>query len=74
MRVKIIIEKEENGQGYHAYCPALKGCHSCGDTLKETKKNIKEAIALYLEPEEKEIERQIKLHKTLHPIIMRVAV
>jgi predicted RNase H-like HicB family nuclease len=27
----IIFEKEADG-GYHVYCPALKGCHSQGDT------------------------------------------
>ena len=43
----IVIEPDENA--FHAYVPALPGCHSCGDTLEEAKTNIKEAIELYLE-------------------------
>ena len=35
--------------GYAAFVPALPGCHTQGETLEETERNIKEAIALYLE-------------------------
>ena len=35
--------------GYVAFAPALPGCHTQGETLEETEKNIKEAIELYLE-------------------------
>jgi predicted RNase H-like HicB family nuclease len=44
----VILEREEDG-GYHAYCPALKGCHSQGDALEEAVANIREAIEAYLE-------------------------
>ncbi|MBI1869959.1 MAG: type II toxin-antitoxin system HicB family antitoxin [Chlamydiae bacterium] len=44
----VIIEHEEEG-GYHAFCPALKGCHSQGETYEEIIKNIEEAIKLYIE-------------------------
>lgn len=44
----VIFEKEQDG-GYHASCPALKGCHSQGDTFEEASGNITEAIALYIE-------------------------
>jgi len=43
-----IIEREESG-GYHAFCPALRGCHSQGETYEETVKNITETIQLYIE-------------------------
>ena len=43
-----IIEREEGG-GYHAFCPALRGCHSQGETYEETIQNITEAIQLYIE-------------------------
>ncbi len=48
MRYTVIFEREPDG-GYHAFCPALKGCHSQGDTLEEAQKNIQEAVFLYLE-------------------------
>ncbi len=44
----VILEREENG-AYHAFCPALKGCHSHGDTLEAAVTNIREAIEVYLE-------------------------
>jgi len=44
----VFLEKESDG-GYPAFCPALKGCHSQGDSLEETIENITEAIELYLE-------------------------
>jgi predicted RNase H-like HicB family nuclease len=44
----VIFEKEEAG-GYHASCPALKGCHSQGDSFEEASANISEAIELYIE-------------------------
>jgi predicted RNase H-like HicB family nuclease len=48
MRYTTILEPEQEG-GYHAFVPALKGCHSQGDTIEEAIQNIKEAIELYLE-------------------------
>lgn len=47
-RYTIILEREVDG-GYHAYCPALKGCHSQGDTVDEAVDNIREAMEVYLE-------------------------
>ena len=48
MRYTVILEPEEEG-GFHIWCPALKGCHSQGDTKEEALDNIQEAIAAYLE-------------------------
>ncbi|MHB9026732.1 MAG: type II toxin-antitoxin system HicB family antitoxin [Armatimonadota bacterium] len=44
----VILEREEEG-GYHAFAPALKGCHSQGETLEDAIANITEAIQLYIE-------------------------
>ena len=48
----IVIEGEtfpDGGQAYHAYCPALKGCHTWGHTSGEAMVNIQEAIELYVD-------------------------
>ena len=45
---EVVLEPEEDG-GYHVFCPALKGCHSCGATKEEAMERIKEAIELWLE-------------------------
>jgi len=44
---RIIIESDK--RGFHGYVPALKGCHTWGRTIAETKKYLQEAIALYIE-------------------------
>jgi predicted RNase H-like HicB family nuclease len=49
MNLKIVLEPSEDG-GYTVIVPSLPGCISEGDTKDEAIKNIKEAIALYLEP------------------------
>jgi predicted RNase H-like HicB family nuclease len=49
----VVLEPEEDG-GFHAYVPELKGCHSCGMTVEEALYNIREAIELYLEPDEEQ--------------------
>lgn len=48
LRYTVILEHEQDG-GYHAFVPALKGCHSQGDTVEEAMANIREAIEVYLE-------------------------
>ena len=47
--LKVVFEPSEEG-GYTAHVPALPGCISEGDTLDEARRNIREAIALYLQP------------------------
>ncbi len=49
MLLKAIFEPSDEG-GFTVYVPSLPGCISEGDTLDEARANIREAIALYLEP------------------------
>ena len=42
---------EENDGGYSVSVSALPGCFSQGDTFEEAKKNVQEAIEVYLEDE-----------------------
>ena len=48
MRYIVILEPEAEG-GFHVWCPALKGCHSQGETREEAVANIREAMAAYME-------------------------
>ncbi|MDD2755909.1 MAG: type II toxin-antitoxin system HicB family antitoxin [Methanothrix sp.] len=43
MNFKVILQEAEEG-GFIVSCPALPGCHSQGDSMKEALENIKEAI------------------------------
>ena len=47
MEYTIIIEKAKGN--YSAYCPDLPGCISTGNTIEETKENMREAIQLHIE-------------------------
>ncbi|MDO9300634.1 MAG: type II toxin-antitoxin system HicB family antitoxin [Anaerolineales bacterium] len=43
----VVIEPDEHG--FHAYVPALPGCHSFGETVEEAQANIHEAMELHVE-------------------------
>lgn len=47
-RYTTIFAPQPDG-GFHVYCPALRGCHSEGDSLDEAAANIREAVEAYLE-------------------------
>ena len=44
----VFYERVPEG-GYVAFVPMLPGCHTQGETLEETERNVAEAIELYLE-------------------------
>lgn len=46
-KVELIVEPDDIG--FHAYCPALKGLHTCGETGEEALRNAKDAATAYLE-------------------------
>lgn len=48
LKYDVVFEEQPDG-GYTAIVPSLPGCISEGDTLEESKINIKEAITAYLE-------------------------
>ena len=55
LRLRIILEPSDEG-GYTVIVPALPGCISEGDTREDALKNIQEAITLYLEPIEDDLD------------------
>jgi predicted RNase H-like HicB family nuclease len=46
-RYAIVIERARNN--YCAFVPDLPGCVSTGKTINETKRHIREAIAMHIE-------------------------
>lgn len=54
MKLMVVLEPSEEG-GYTVYVPSLPGCISEGNTKEEAMANIKEAIELYLEPVEDDL-------------------
>ena len=50
MTFRIVLEFDPETKSYSAVCPELPGCASAGDTEAEARRNIEEAIRLYLTP------------------------
>jgi len=54
MTFKVVVKQGEDGY-FVANCPSLKSCWTQGKTKEEALGNIREAIALYLEPAPKDL-------------------
>ena len=65
MKIKVIIGKGEDGY-LVSRCASLKSCWSQGKTEKEALKNIREAMELYLEPDEDLVENEAGLGANLY--------
>jgi predicted RNase H-like HicB family nuclease len=54
MILKVVVKRGEDGY-FVANCPSLKSCWSQGKTREEALENIREAIALFLDPHPREL-------------------
>jgi predicted RNase H-like HicB family nuclease len=45
--VSVVIESD--GEGFHGFCPALKGVHTSGETVDDTLKHLKDAVSAYIQ-------------------------
>jgi predicted RNase H-like HicB family nuclease len=54
MRLRVLIDYDKQTGSYSAVCPELPGCASAGETEEEALGNIREAIELYLQPDDLE--------------------
>ena len=45
---EVVIEKEADDEGYHAWSPSLPGCFSNGRTIEDTKRNMREAVTQHV--------------------------
>lgn len=44
--ITVVVESDDDS--FHAYCPALKGLHTCGATEEEALRNAADAAVAYL--------------------------
>ncbi|MBW4677816.1 MAG: type II toxin-antitoxin system HicB family antitoxin [Desmonostoc geniculatum HA4340-LM1] len=51
MKWRVILEPDPETGDWAVWCPELPGCVSAGETEQEALENIREAIALYLQPD-----------------------
>jgi len=59
MKLRVVIEPDEDV--FVAYCPELPGCVTYGKTEEEARKNIVEAIELYLRPTKEGLSKDAKV-------------
>ena len=50
----VVIESDE--EAFHAFVPALPGCHTFGMTVDEARANIAEAMELHIESMQEDCE------------------
>lgn len=67
MKLRVVVEYDSETGDYAAFCPELPGCASAGETEDEALENIKEAIALYLEPSPVKIKPEGKVFEVEVP-------
>jgi len=61
VKFRILLEFDPVVGSFSAVCPELPGCASAGDTEDEARRNIEEAIKLYLAPSDIDLPRHAKL-------------
>jgi len=61
MKFRVVLEFDPEAGSYSAVCPELPGCASAGETEEEARRNIEEAIQLYLSPAEIQLPPTAKL-------------
>ncbi len=45
---RVVIEPDDP-EGFHGFVPLLPGVHTVGDTVEQTKQNLREAILVHVE-------------------------
>lgn len=60
---RVVLERDPETGDWAAWCPELPGCTSAGETAEEALADIREAISLYLEPNDLRLRPGAKIEK-----------
>jgi predicted RNase H-like HicB family nuclease len=52
MKWRVVLERDEATGDWAAWCPELPGCATAGTSEEDALESIREAIELYLEPDQ----------------------
>jgi predicted RNase H-like HicB family nuclease len=52
MKWRVVLEYDPQTESWAAWCPQLPGCASAGESRDDALANVREAIELYLEPDD----------------------
>jgi predicted RNase H-like HicB family nuclease len=61
MKLRLLVKFDPAAKRWSAVFPELPGCASAGDTEAEAVANAREALALWFEPSELNLEKGAKL-------------
>lgn len=67
MKLRLLVEHDEETNRWSAVFPELPGCASAGDTEAEAVANAKEALELWFEPSPVKIKKGAKLMELALP-------
>ncbi|MDJ0579880.1 type II toxin-antitoxin system HicB family antitoxin [Crocosphaera sp.] len=62
---RVILEKDIETGYFSVCCPELPGCTSCGETEEQALENIKEAIELYLQPDDINLSSDVMIREVI---------
>ncbi|MGK7884671.1 MAG: type II toxin-antitoxin system HicB family antitoxin [Crocosphaera sp.] len=62
---RVILEKDIETGDFSVWCPELPGCTSCGETEEQALQNIKEAIELYLQPDDINLSSDVMIREVI---------
>ncbi len=62
---RVILEKDPETGDFSVWCPELPGCTSCGETEQQALENIKEAIELYLQPDDINLSSDVMIREVI---------
>src|SRR6267378_4318520 len=66
-----IFERDESGS-WLARIPSIRGCHTYGRTLEQTRTRLREALGLWIDrPEQAAITEQVRLPADLRSAVQR---
>ena len=55
MKWRVVLEQDPDTGDWAAWCPQLPGCASAGTDQEQALANIRDAIELYLEPDDERL-------------------
>jgi predicted RNase H-like HicB family nuclease len=67
MKLRVIVEFDQEAQRWSAVFPELPGCASAGDTEDEALANAKDALALWFEPSDVPVPEGAKVLEVAMP-------
>jgi predicted RNase H-like HicB family nuclease len=67
MKLRLVVQYDADSHRWSAAFPEIPGCATAGDTEQEAVANAKEALALWFEPRDLELEEGARILEVAIP-------